>query len=100
MRVRHYTRVSAMRKIMAEGRIVARDQNKVFVVKASRYPLAPKAVVSRFGLETGKGNAYVDFDVDEAALGVQLNEYAGELEYFLVGNISLTGRNANGELNR
>ena len=37
IRLRHYTRTSSKERILTEGQIIARDQNKVFVELADRH---------------------------------------------------------------
>ena len=94
MRVRHYTRVSSMRRIVAEQRIRARDQNKVFVELADRRRLAPNDAEDRYGLDHGKGNACVEFDVEPEVLLSQYNSRMQLNEYFVIGDIELVTRNA------
>jgi len=99
VRVRHYTRVSAMRKIIEELRIVARDQNKVFVEKAERKKLSPGDAVETYGLDPGKGMACVEFDVEPELLQFQKNVQLRLDEWFVVGNVDLTNRNPQGYVN-
>jgi hypothetical protein len=99
VRVRHYTRVSAMRKILAEQRIVARDRNRVFVEKASARKLSPADAVLKYLLKFGKGNAYVEFDVLETELKAENNPLLGIEEHWVHGDVNLTGRNAEGFYN-
>ena len=94
IRVRHYTRVSSMRKILAEGVIRARDQNKVFVEKASSRKLSPADAVVRYGLAQGKGNAYVEFDIEDELLLVSYNPVTRRDEFSIAGDVVLADRNA------
>ena len=96
IRVRHYTRRSGKEKILGEARIVARDQNKVFVERAYSKPLSPREAEARYYLARGKGGAYVEFDLSEEELKTQLNPLKGQMEFFVVGGIDLTGRNVEG----
>ena len=96
IRVRHYTRRSSKERILAEARIVARDQNKIFVERAYTRPLSARDAEARYFLARGKGGAYVEFDVTEAELKTQLNPLTGRSEFFVVGNVLLEARNAHG----
>ena|SRR5438552_913450 len=100
VRVRHYTRVSSLGRILAEGRIVASDQNKVFVERATRQALAPRDAERTYGLARGKGNAYVEFDIREDELESQYNERMQLTELFVRGDVVLVGREAQGYENR
>src|SRR5687768_1501147 len=97
VRVRHYTRISSMRKILAEGVIRARDQNKVFVEKANSRLLAPRDAEDLYDLLEGKGNAYLEFDVRDDELGWKYNKRMRIFEYFLVGDVDLQGRSVIGK---
>lgn len=99
-RVRHYTRVSSMRRILAENMVRARDQNKVFLELANSRPLAPRDVEERYDIDRGKGNAFVEFDADPHELEVKYNERIRLHEYFIVGDVDLADRNAVGAENR
>jgi hypothetical protein len=99
VRVRHYTRVSSMRRIIAELRIVARDQNKVFVELASSRRLPPNDAVAKYRLLPGKGNAYVEFDVEGELLRVRYNPAIKENEHYIDGAVDLAGRNAEAKFN-
>jgi len=48
IRLRHYTRTSSKERILAEGRIIARDQNKVFVERADRPPLSARQAEAKY----------------------------------------------------
>lgn len=99
VRLRHYTRVPSMRRIIEDGVIRARDQNKVFVERAGSAPLAPREAEDRYGLGPGKGNAYVEFDAEPAELGDQYNTRTRRRELFLTGDVDLTDRLPDGRLN-
>ena len=43
VRLRHYTRKGSKNRILQEARLLAKDQNKVFVEPASHKPLSPRA---------------------------------------------------------
>ncbi len=88
-RVRHYTRKSAKDKILRDGRLEAKDQNKVFVEHANANPYGPQEAVDRYKLKPGKGNAYVEFDADDDELEQQTNPLTGRTEYLLRGDVKL-----------
>ena len=92
IRVRHYTRVSGRDKILAENRIVARDQNRVFVESANRKPLSPRAAEAKFGIDPGKGNSYVEFDMEGASVDRSTNKFSGLEELSIAGDVDLTDR--------
>ncbi len=54
-----------MRKILADQRIIARDQNNVFVERASSRKLAPTDAERKYGLDPGIANAYMEFDIED-----------------------------------
>ena len=96
IRVRHYTRVSAMRKIMLDMRIIAHDQNRVFVERANRRPKSPKDAEGHWFIAPGKGNACVEFDLEPEVLERKVNPLLGRIELFVTGDVDLTGRNPHG----
>lgn len=92
IRVRHYTRVSSMRKILADGVIRARDQNRVFVEKANSRKLSPAEAVRRYALGPGKGNAHLEFGIEDDRLLTAYNKVTKRDEFFVVGDVSLADR--------
>jgi len=100
IRLRHYTRPSSKDKILAAIRLVAQDQNKVFVERADRKPLGPREVEETYLLKRGKGNAYVEFDAEEEEVHQQTNRLTGEVESYLTGDVDLSTRNPQGFDNR
>jgi HYD1 signature containing ADP-ribosyltransferase len=100
IRLRHYTRVSSKERILADGRIFARDQNKVFVEKADHKPLGAREAEASYLLKRGKGNAYVEFDARPMEVLEQTNRMTREKEFFLRGDVDLTDRNPVGFDNR
>ena len=96
MRLRHYTRKSSRDKILEEGRIEAKDQNKVFVEHANANPYSPRDAEDRYKLKRGKGRAYVEFEADEAEVDEQMNPLTGRKEYFLRGDVDLNSREPEG----
>lgn len=99
VRVRHYTRVSAMRKILYEQRLIARDRNRVFVEPAESRRLSATDAEKRYALLQGRGNAYVEFDATDDELRRDYNLPSRAWEYSIEGGVDLTGRNAEGFLN-
>ncbi len=73
---------------MGESRIVARDQNKVFVERAYAKPLSPRDAEARYYLARRKGGAYVDFDLSEEELKTQFNPLKGQMEF--LSSVGLT----------
>src|SRR5437899_1288067 len=96
IRLRHYTRTSSKERILTEGRIVARDQHKVFVERADRPPLSARQVEAKYLLKRGKGNAYVEFDALHDEVYEQTNPLTGAAEFFLRGDVDLLTRNPQG----
>jgi RHS repeat-associated protein len=62
VRVRHFTNSKGIKGIENDGVIVARDQNRVFTVKAQGKPGSPRDVEESLGIKRGRGNNYVEFD--------------------------------------
>lgn len=100
IRVRHYTRVGSKDRILEAMRLIPRDQHKVFVEKADREPLAPRQAEANYLLKRGKGNAYVEFEVQVKELESQTNRLTGETELFLRGEVDLSDRDPRGFDNR
>jgi hypothetical protein len=96
VRLRHYTRISSKDRILTEGRILAKDQNKVFVERAERKALSPRQAEAKYLLKRGKGNAWVEFDALAEELREQTNGVTGERELFLQGDVELSERNPEG----
>ena len=90
IRVRHYTRVSSMRKILAEGVLRAKDQNRVFVERANDRRLSPTDARSKYGLGKGKGAAYVEFDLESERLQWRNNPQTRCIEGFVLGDVDLS----------
>jgi len=96
LRLRHYTRISSKERILTEGRIIARDQHKVFIERAVRQALSPRQAEAKYLLKRGKGNAYVEFDALPEELHEQTNPLTGAIELFLQGDVDLSTRNPQG----
>lgn len=95
-RVRHYTRKSSKDKILEDGMIVAKVQNKVFVEYANHDPYSPQDAEHRYKLKPGKGNAYIEFDMDNAELEEQPNSLTCRRELFVRGDVDLSTRGPEG----
>jgi hypothetical protein len=95
-RLRHYTRTSSKERILTEGRIIARDQHKVFVERADRPPLSARQAEAKYLLKRGKGNACIEFDALPGEVSEQTNALTGAAEFFLRGDVDLSTRNPQG----
>lgn len=96
VRLRHYTRKSSKEKILNDGTIAARDQNKVFVEYADADPYHPRDAETRYGLKRGKGNAYIEFGAEEDEVLEQTNSLTGRKEFYLRGDVDLSDREPEG----
>jgi len=96
IRLRHYTRTSSKERILAEGRIIARDQHKIFVERADRPSLSRRQAEMKYLLKRGKGNAYIEFGASTEEVYEQTNPLTGAVELFLWGDVDLSGRNPQG----
>lgn len=96
IRLRHYTRISSRDRILAERRLVAQDQHKIFVERANHPSLSPRQAELRYLLKRGKGNAYIEFDALPAEIYEQTNSLTGAVELFLVGHVDLSTRHPQG----
>ena len=96
IRLRHYTRTSSKERILIEGRITARDQNKVFVERADHPSLSARQAEAKYLLKRGRGNAYIEFDALSDEVYEQTNHLTGVTEFFLRGNVELLTRNPQG----
>ena len=96
IRLRHYTRTSSKERILTEGQIIARDQNKVFVELADRPPLSARQAEAKYLLKRGKGNAYIEFDALPDEVHEQTNHLTGAAEFFLRGDVDLSTRHPQG----
>lgn len=99
VRLRHYTRISSMERILADNRIIAADQNKVFVERADRPALSRREAEEQYLLKRGKGNAYIEFDAQSNEVHEQINRLTGKAEFFVLGDIDLSDRNPVGHQN-
>lgn len=88
-RVRHYTSKSAVDKIMEEGRILASDQNKVFVTMAKGKLLGDTKTDDLLGVKPGRGRSVIEFDVPSHRLETQFNSRQGRVEHFIRGDVQM-----------
>ena len=90
--MRHYTRESSKDEILEVDRIVAKDQNKVFVEHADADPYSARDAEDRYKLKRGRGIAYVEFEADDLEIEEQVNPLTGRREFFIRGDVDLTHR--------
>jgi hypothetical protein len=96
IRLRHYTRTGSKERILTEGQIIARDQNKVFVERADRPPLRARQAEAQYLLKREKGNACIEFDALPDEVYEQTNHLTGATELFLRSDVDLSTRNPQG----
>jgi hypothetical protein len=100
VRVRHYTRKSALKLIEQSNKLLPKDQNSVFTVPATRKPGSPRDVEKALGIDPGKGNAYVDFDAMNGEYTEVYNPTTQAREFVFKGTVDLTNRNPSFKVNR
>ncbi|MEO5326514.1 HYD1 signature containing ADP-ribosyltransferase family protein, partial [Mesorhizobium sp. CC13] len=100
IRLRHYTSKSSLEKILDSKKIIARDQNRVFATLAGSGKLSPRDVESKFGLQRGRGGAYIEFDTRRGEFTPRYNSDFGVTEWTHRGDFDITDRNYVGYLNR
>lgn len=88
-----------MAKILADQKIFARDQNRVFMELARTRKSSAADAEDKYGLHDGRGRAYVEFDIEGERLASRRNPLFDVVEWFVVGDIDLGGRNAVGAKN-
>ena len=66
IRVRHYTNRKGSNGIEESRKIIARDNNRIYVESASKKPLSPVEAEGKYQLKPGKSKDYVEFDVSES----------------------------------
>ena len=67
-RVRHYTNSKGLKGIKDDGKIIARDNNRVYLEPANKPALAPGKAEELYQLKKGRGKNYIEFDVDTNSL--------------------------------
>ena len=85
---------------MRDQLIRAHDQNSVFVERANRQPRSPQEVEEVWRVRPGRGKAFVEFDAEDAEVRQQYNNLIKGYELYLIGDVALAGRNAQGRRNR
>lgn len=61
--------------------------------------MSPHDAEDYYGIDRGKGGAYVEFDVADHEVRQDMNPITGVRELSIVGNVDLTGRNPAGHVN-
>ena len=89
VRMRHYTNKSSANQIMEDGRIVAGDQNKMFMTPAKGKPMSPSDAERTLGIGRGRGRAIIETDVPADRIGTQTNPLTGYRESYVVGDLEL-----------
>ena len=85
--------------ILSQQKIIARDQNRVFVEAAAYRRLSGAAAVEKYGLSPGKAMAYVEFYIDRDRLESSFNRRLQITELSVIGHVDLTGREPEGFYN-
>ena len=67
-RVHHYTNNKGLEGIKADGKIIARDNGRVYMEPANKKALSPKVAESKYQLKPGRAKNYVEFDVPNSKL--------------------------------
>jgi RHS repeat-associated protein len=93
LRFRHYTSVARVGDIAAENKIKAKDQNKVFAELASKKPLSAREAEAKYGIQRGRGNAYVEFDAKPGEFEPRWNSIMSVEEWTHTGDVNLQDRN-------
>ena len=62
-RVRHYTNRKGSNGIEAENKIIAQDNNRVYVEPAKKKALSQIDAETKYQIKPGRGRDYVEFDV-------------------------------------
>jgi hypothetical protein len=100
VRLRHFTNSKGLKGIQEEGLIRARDQNKVFSVKAQGKPGSARDVEDALGINRGRGNNYVEFNAKSGEFHTIKNPKTAATEIVFDGDLNLTGRNPTFHMNR
>ena len=100
VRLRHFTNSKGLKGIQEESVIRARDQNKVFSVRAQGKPGSPRDVEEALRIRRGHGNNYVEFDARPGEFQVIRNPKTGATEVVFDGDLNLSGRNPTFHNNR
>jgi RHS repeat-associated protein len=88
-RVRHYTNRKGINGIEQDSKIIASDNNRVYVEPASNKALSQNAAETKYQLKPGRGKDYVEFDVPNSQLEWVKNPRYGTPELTIKGNVDL-----------
>ncbi|MEZ2586404.1 HYD1 signature containing ADP-ribosyltransferase family protein [Kluyvera intermedia] len=67
-RVRHYTNRKGSTEIGKTGKILAKDNNRVYLEPANKKPLSQVEVESKYQIKPGRGRDYIETDVPNKQL--------------------------------
>ena len=85
-RVRHYTNRKGSKGIAKDNKIIASDNNRVYVEPANKKPLPKQKAETKYQLKTGRGRDYVKFDVPNSQLKWVPNPRYGTPKLTIKGN--------------
>ncbi|SFB38152.1 HYD1 signature containing ADP-ribosyltransferase family protein [Clostridium frigidicarnis] len=86
-RVRHYTNRKGINGIEQDGKIIARDNNRVYVEPANKKPLSQIEAETKYQIKKGKGRDYMEFDVPNSKLEWLKNPRYGTEELTIKGGV-------------
>lgn len=75
---------------MEDGKIIASDQNKVFLTKAKGKPMSVIDAEQTLGIGRGKGRAVIETDVPADRIITEKNPVTQTLESYVVGDLELS----------
>jgi RHS repeat-associated protein len=88
-RVRHYTNRQGSNAIEASGKMIARDNNRIYLEPASKKPLSQVEVEDKYQIGRGRGRDYVETDVPNSRLEWVRNPRYGADELTVEGDLEL-----------
>lgn len=86
-RVRHYTNRKGINGIENDGKIIAKDNNRVYVEPANKKALSQIEAETKYQIKPGKGRDYIEFDVPNSKLEWVKNSRYGVEELTIKGGI-------------
>ena len=86
-RVRHYTNRKGINGIENDGKIIAKDNNRVYVEPANKKALSQIEAETKYQIKPGKGRDYIEFDVPNSKLEWVKNPRYGVEELTIKGGI-------------
>ncbi len=89
-RVRHYTNSKGLEGIQKSGKILAKDNNRVYLEPAKKKALSSTKAEELYQLKKGRGKHYVEFDVDSSLLEWVENPRYHRMELTVKGDIKIT----------